>query len=93
LFGHVVYKEGMLMDLTNIAIIVDLPPPNSLMQLRTILGHTCYYRKFIRGYAEIATPMEKLLKKYEKFQWNEKCQKILDMLKEKMFFSSNPSFS
>ena len=54
--------------LQKIAIIVDLPPPTSLKQLQTIIGHTCYYHKFIRGYAEITTSMEKLLKKYVKFQ-------------------------
>ena len=29
-------------------------------------------------------PMEKLLKKDVTFQWNEECQKILNILKEKM---------
>jgi hypothetical protein len=48
------------------------------------LGHTDYYMKFIKGYAQITEPMEKLLKKDTKFQWNEDCQQGLDTLKEKM---------
>jgi hypothetical protein len=56
-------------------------------QLRATLGHTCYYRKFIKGYAHITTPMENLLKKDTGFQWNEDCQQGLDTLKEKMVTS------
>jgi hypothetical protein len=48
------------------------------------LGHTGYYRKFIKGYAHITTPMEKLLKKDSKFQWTEECQQSFDTLKQKM---------
>jgi hypothetical protein len=47
-------------------------------------GHTGYYRKFIKGYAQITAPMEKLLRKDTKFQWNDECQHSLDTLKEKM---------
>jgi hypothetical protein len=46
---------------SKISIIVYLPPPTSVKQLRTVLGHTGYYRKFIKGYAQITTPMEKIL--------------------------------
>jgi hypothetical protein len=52
--------------------------------LRETLGHTRYYRKFIKGYVQITTPMEKLLKKEAKFQWNEDCQKGLDTLNKKL---------
>ena len=69
LLGHVVCRDCILVDPAKIAIILDLPPPTSVMQIRSVLGHTCYYRKFIKGYAEITTPMEKLLKKDAKFQW------------------------
>ena len=72
------------MDPAKIAIIVNLPPPNSVKQLRTTLGHTGYYRKFIKGYAQITTPMEKQLKKDIKFEWTPECQESLDVLKEKM---------
>jgi hypothetical protein len=30
--------------------------------------------KFIIGYTQITTPMEKLLKKYCQFQWTKECQ-------------------
>ena len=73
-----------MVDPAKITIIVNLPTPNSVKQLRIVLGHTGYYRKFIKCYAKITAPMEKLLKKDVKFLWNEECQKILDILKEKM---------
>jgi hypothetical protein len=81
-----------MVDPAKIAIIVNLPPPNSVKQLRTTLGHTRYYRKFIKGYAQITTPMEKLLKHDAKYEWNEECQKNLDILKEKMVIASIPVF-
>ena len=67
LLGHVVCHDGFLVDPMKVAIILDLPPPKSITQLRSVLGHTGYYKKFIRGYAKITTPMEKLLNKYVKF--------------------------
>jgi hypothetical protein len=82
--GHIVCKQGLLVDPSKIAIIVDLPPANSVKQLCTALGHTRHYKKFIKGYAHITTPMEKLLKKYYQFQWTEECQQSFDTLKRKM---------
>jgi hypothetical protein len=84
LLGHIVCKQGLLVDPSKIAIIVDLPPPTSFKQLRTMLVHTGYYRKFIKGYAQITPPMEKLLKKDCQFGWTDECQQSFDMLKQKM---------
>ena len=49
-----------------------------------MLGHIGYYRKFIKGYAQITMPMEKLLNHDAKYEWTKECQKSLDILKEKM---------
>ena len=51
LLGHMVCHDGILVDPAKIAIILDLPPPTKVKQLRETLGHTGYYRKFIKGYA------------------------------------------
>jgi hypothetical protein len=71
-------------DLTKITVIVNLPKPKTVCHLRATLGPTRYYRKFIKGYAQITTPMENLLRKDTKYQWNDECQHSLDTLKEKM---------
>eukprot|EP00253_Pinus_taeda_P009359 PITA_09359 len=73
-----------MVDPVKIAVIPNLEASRSVKQLCTTLGHTRYYRKFIKGYAHITMPMEKLLKKDVTFCWNDDCKKILDILKEKM---------
>jgi hypothetical protein len=84
LLGHIVCKKGFLVDPAKIAVIVNLPAPKTGYQVRATLGHTGYYRKFIKGYAQITTSMEKLLRKDTKYQWNDECQHGLDTLKENM---------
>jgi hypothetical protein len=76
LSGHTVCKQGLIIDLAKIAVIVSLPPPKLVCQLRATLGHTYYYINFIKGYAQITAPMKKLLKKETKFQWNEDVSKV-----------------
>jgi hypothetical protein len=84
LLGHIVCKQGLPVDPAKIGVIVNLPPPKTVCQLRATLGHTRYYMKFIKGYVQITALMEKLLRKDNKFQWNEGCQRRLDTLEAKM---------
>lgn len=82
--GAFVRKRALMVDPTKVVFIVNLPPQKIMTQFCTTLGHNGYYINFIKGYAQITAPMEKLLKKYVTFQWNEECQKSIDVLKEKM---------
>ena len=50
LMGHVVCKQGLMVDLAKIAVILNLQAPRSVKQLRATLGHTGYYQKFIKSY-------------------------------------------
>lgn len=84
MLGHLVCKQGLLVGPAKIVVIVDFPPPTVVRQLQATLGHTGYYRKFIRGYTQITSPLEKLLKEEVKFQWNERYQQNLDTLKQKL---------
>ena len=62
LLGHVVCKEGIKVDISKIKVIIDLKPPVNPKQIRIFLGHTRYYRKFIRHYSYITYPMDELLR-------------------------------
>jgi len=84
LLGHIVCKQGLMVHPVKIAIIMNLAAPGSAKQSRTTLGHMGYYRKFIKGYAQITTPLEKMLKKDIKYQWIEDCQHCFEILKEKI---------
>ena len=93
LLGHIVCKQGLLVDRVKIPLILRFPPPMNANMLRETLGNTGYYHKFIRGYAMITALMEKLLKKEATFVWSQECQGSFDTLKAKMDFAPILIFS
>ncbi|KAG8501385.1 hypothetical protein CXB51_003461 [Gossypium anomalum] len=79
--GHVVSASGIRVDLSKISAILDWKPLRNVTEVRSFLGLAGYYRRFVKGFSMIATPMTKLLQKDVKFEWLEKCQKSFDQLK------------
>ena len=47
------------MDPAKVAVIFNFTTPINVKTLRATLGHTGYYRHFIRNYASINEPVEK----------------------------------
>jgi len=82
LLGHIIYKERILFDPDKIFFIINMHAPTSVKQLRSTLGHTRYYRRFIHSYASITTPLEKLLKKYKVLSWTHECETTFSLPKE-----------
>ena len=61
--GHL-FEGGQLgVDPSKIEAMVAWPTPSTIKQLRGFLCLTGYYKRFIAGYASIATPLTELLKK------------------------------
>ena len=60
------------MDLIKIEAIVKLPL--IVTEVRSFLGIARYYRRFVKGFSVIASPLTKLLRKGVKFEWSDKCQ-------------------
>ena len=62
--------------------MVNWKPPRSVTEVRSFLGLVGYYRRFVKGFSIIASPLTKLLWKGVKFGWTDKCQDSLEQLKE-----------
>ena len=61
--GHVVTKEGISVDPEKIQEIEDWPVPKDIIDVRSFMGITGYYRRFIEGFSKIANPITSLQKK------------------------------
>ncbi|KAL0437390.1 UNVERIFIED_CONTAM: Retrovirus-related Pol polyprotein from transposon.6 [Sesamum radiatum] len=55
--GHIVEKGRNRMDPKKVQAIEEWQPPSDVHDLRSFLGLTNYYRRFVKGYSEIARPM------------------------------------
>ena len=65
--------EGIRVDPVKIEAVVNWKPPRSVTEVRSFLGLAGYYRRFVKGFSVIASPLTKLLKKGVMFEWSDKC--------------------
>ena len=63
--GHVVTHEGTSPDPGKVQAVSEWPRPVTLRDLRGFLGLSGYYRRFLKGYAEVAAPLQRLLQGQE----------------------------
>jgi hypothetical protein len=65
--GHQVSKEGISPDISNIDKVAKFPRPHNVTSLKSFLGLTNFYRKFVKDHAKIARPLNDLCRKDVKF--------------------------
>ena len=81
--GHILSATGVSPDPSKISAIVDWPTLTTTTALRGFLSLTGFYRRFIRGYAPLAAPLNSLLRK-DGFHWTDDSQRAFDTLKQVM---------
>ena len=86
--GHIVSENGIKPDPDKIRRIKNWTTPTSITDVRSFLGLCSYYRRFIRGFSSIAAPLNKLLEKSNKFEWNDDCDQAFDDLKKTLVSDS-----
>ena len=72
--GHIVSVEGIRVNPGKIEVIVSWKLPQNVTKVRSFLGLARYYQLFVKGFSIIASPLTKLLQKWEKFEWDDKYQ-------------------
>ncbi|KAM2626472.1 hypothetical protein TB2_000046 [Malus domestica] len=80
--GHIVSERGIEVDKSKIDLVRYLPSPTSVREVRSFLGHAGFYRRFIKDFSKISTPLCRLLQKDVTFDFNEECEKAFKHLKE-----------
>ena len=82
--GHIICSEGVEIDPKKIEAVRNWPKPLTPTDIRSFLGLSCYYRRFVAGFASIASPLNTLTQKSKKFEWSEACDRSLQMLKDRL---------
>ena len=80
--GHKWSNGKLEPDDSKFKIIRDFKAPTTQKQIKSCLGVTGYWRRFIKNYSQIASPLRELLNDGVKFVWSEKCEKAFETLKE-----------
>ena len=85
--GHVVSADGIATDPAKIESVASWPAPACLREIRSFVGLCSYYRRFVKGFDEIAAPLHKLTGKGVLFQWSPDCQTAFESLKQALITS------
>jgi hypothetical protein len=79
--GHIVSRDGLKVDPAKISTVAQWPVPETVKALRSFLGLSNYFRRFIERYSNIAAPLHELTKDKVAWKWGNKEQQAFDGLK------------
>ena len=67
--GHVVCQGGIFVDPSKVEAVVNWERPTTVTEVRCFLSLVGYYKRFIKGFSQIALPLTKLTRKNALFEW------------------------
>ena len=97
--GYNISNKGISTIKEKTKAIVEWEKPTNLKELRSFLGVCSYYRRFIKGFAKIVSPLNELNridksvgeKRVSRFRskkvligWNKECDQAMEALKDKL---------
>ena len=82
--GHKVSREGVSTDPAKVEKVTNWPTPTSTQEVQQFLGLSSYYRKFIKNFASIARPLQRLTERGRAFAWTTECANSFAVLKQQL---------
>jgi hypothetical protein len=78
-FGHIISEKDLEVDKIKIEVIEKLPPPTSVKEIHSFLGHAGFYRRFIKNFFKITKSLTNLTMKdvnfnFDKHYFEESCR-------------------
>ena len=80
--GHVVTGDGISMEAAKIKAIQQWPPLKDVHDVRQFLGLASWYRRFIRDFAAISTPISELQRKDVPWSWGPAQEEAFNAIKK-----------
>lgn len=78
--GHIISENGVKPNPNKIIAIKNFPQPTTPKEIKSFLGLSGYYRRFIKNYAKWAKPLTELLKKEAHWNWRKSQKKSCILL-------------
>ena len=75
---------GVSVDSEKVKAVMSWERPKSVFEIRSFLGLSGYYRRFVEDFSRLAAPMTRLTWKEVKFEWNDLCEKAFQKLKMRL---------
>jgi len=79
-----VSEAGIAMQDEKLSAIRDWPPCKNVTEVRAFMGLSGYYRRFVKDFSVIASPLYGLMKKGAEFEWTNECQEAFGELKHRL---------
>ena len=85
--GHVISKDGIEVDKAKVDLISNLPLPRTVKEIRSFLGHTGFYRRFIKDFSKKARLLSNLLAKDVPFEFDNDCLVDYETLERELTYA------
>ena len=80
--GHIISSEGTEVDPNKAKAVMNWPRPLIPTDIRSLLGLSGYYRRFIDGFASIVSPSTTFTQKSVRLEWSEACERSFQVLRQ-----------
>ena len=89
--GFVVSSKGVQVDEEKVKAIRDWPTPKNVSEVRSFHGLASFYRRFVKDFSILASPLNEIVNKRVGFKWESEQEKAFNIMKEK--FTNAPIFA
>ncbi|KAL1256634.1 hypothetical protein QQF64_012179 [Cirrhinus molitorella] len=80
--GHTISAKGLQPDASHVQAVSHASPPSDVTSLRSFLGLTAWYSKFIPDYSAVVEPLRALNRGSVPFTWTPEAQTSFEQVKD-----------
>ena len=80
--GHIISSKGIEVDKAKVDLISKLSPLKTVREVRSLLGHADFYRRFIKDFSKVSRLLCNLLAKDVSFVFYDSCLVAFEKLKQ-----------